>query len=278
MAEYYVPSVALAAQALKLLSRQKYKSCSLKEIAEKLHASPATCLRALRTLEQEEFVRCDQATKKYSLGPYLISLGNRAAQMNDSISRASNEVKRVAAATGLTTALIQRWDRRLIYIAKAEPLAGTTRFTRLSVTVGEPTHQTIGAHGRCFLAYEDEVEWRRRIAAGIQALTPNTITDPERFIAALREIRRNGYAISHGEFHFGASAVDVPVFDFAGAVELVVSCMYITLQMDESHLAEVIELLRATSRKLSEWNGYTIAQGGEALPEMVSVDVGGGRQ
>jgi hypothetical protein len=48
--------------------------------------------------------------------------------------------------------------------------------------------------------------------------------------------------------------------------------------MDESHLAEVIELLRATSRKLSEWNGYTIAQGGEALPEMVSVDVGGGRQ
>jgi IclR family KDG regulon transcriptional repressor len=274
MADYHVPSVALAAQALKLLSRQKYKSCSLKEIAEKLHASPTTCLRTLRTLEQEDFVCCDRETKKYSLGPYLIPLGNRAAQMNDAISRASAEVKRIAAITGLTTALIQRWDGRLIYIAEAEPLPGDTRFTRLSVTVGEPTHQTIGAHGRCFLAYEDEVEWRRRIATGIPALTPNTITDPERFIAALRGIKRNGYAISHGEFHFGASAVDVPVFGPSGEVDLVVSCMYITLQMDESHLAEVIDLLRATSRKLSEWNGYPVPQGDETPLEIAGVGRG----
>jgi DNA-binding IclR family transcriptional regulator len=262
--------VALAARALKLLSRQKYKSCSLKEIAEKLHASPTSCLRALRTLEQEDFVRCDQETKKYSLGPYLIPLGNRAAQMNDSISRASAEIKRIAAATGLTTALIQRWDGRLIYIAKAGPPAGVSRFTRLSITVGEPTHQTIGAHGRCFLAYEDEAEWRRRMATGIQALTPNTITDPERFIAALREVQRNGYAISHGEFRLGASAVDVPVFDSTGEVNFAVSCMYITLQMDDGYLAGVIEILRAASRKLSEWNGYNAAYGDEALAEPAS--------
>src|SRR5689334_14339994 len=152
MVDYHAPSVALATRALKLLSRQKYKSSSLKEIAEKLQASPTSCLRVLRTLEQEDFVRCDRETKKYSLGPYLIALGNRAAQMNSAMSRASAEIKRLAAATGLTTALIQRWDGRLIYIAKAEPPSGDTRFTRLSITEGEPTHQTIGAHGRCFLA------------------------------------------------------------------------------------------------------------------------------
>jgi DNA-binding IclR family transcriptional regulator len=225
----------------------------------------------LRTLEQEDFVRCDRETKKYSLGPYLIPLGNRAAQMNDSISRASAEIKRIASVTGLTTALIQRWDGRLMYIATAEPPAGDARFTRLSITVGEPTHQTIGAHGRCFLAYEDEAEWYRRIAMGIQALTPNTITDREQFIAALQEIKRNGYAISHGEFHLGASAVDVPVFGFAGEVDFVVSCMYITLQIGGSHLADVINILRATSRKLSEWSGYTVPYDDDALSESVGV-------
>lgn len=262
--EYHVPSVALAARTLKLLSRQKYKRCSLKEIAEKLDASPTTCLRVLRSLEQEDFIRCDRETKRYSLGPYLISLGNRAAQMNDAVSRASGEIKRIAAATGLTTVLIQRWDGRLVYIAKAEPPAERARFTLLSIIVGQPTHQTIGAHGRCFLAYDDEAEWHRRIATGIPALTPSTITDPQRFIEALREVRRNGYSISHGEFHYGTSAVDVPIFDDSGQIELVVSCMYVTSQMDEVYLAEVIGVLRAASHKLSEWSGHSVRAGDEA--------------
>ena len=121
--EYTVPSVALAAQALRLLSRHKYKSSSLTDIARKLNASPTTCLRVLRTLEREDFVLYDPETRRYSLGPYLIPLGNRAAELNDAVARATAEIRRVAAQTGLTTALVQRWDDRPIYIASAEPPA-----------------------------------------------------------------------------------------------------------------------------------------------------------
>ena len=62
--EYEAPSVTLAAQALKLLSRHKYRSTSLKDIARKLEASPTTCLRVLRTLEREDVVRYDRETRK----------------------------------------------------------------------------------------------------------------------------------------------------------------------------------------------------------------------
>lgn len=256
--EYHVPSVALAAQVLKLLSRDKYKASTLKCIAQKLDASPTTCLRVLRTLEQEEFIHCDSETKRYSLGPYLVPLGNRAAELNDTVARAGREIKRIAAVTGLTTAVIQRWDDRPVFIGAAQPPEEDGRLTRLSITVGQPTPLTSGAHGRCFLAFEyDEAEWRRLTAAGLRQLTANTITDPEQFVEALREVRRDGYAISHGEFYAGTSAVDVPVFDAGGRVALVISCMYVTSQMSESHLAGVVDVLREAARKLSQWNGYT---------------------
>lgn len=263
--DYRVPSVELAAQILKLLSRHKYKCCSLKDIAAKLDASPTTCLRVLRTLEREEFIRCDAETKKYSLGPYLIPLGNRAVELNSAVARASAEIQRIAALTGLTTAVVQRWDDRLVYIASAQPSRDDIRLTRISISTGQQIPLVSGAHGRCFLAFGDEAEWQRLLVAGIRPLTPNTITDPKRFIEALREVRRTGCAISHGEFHAGMSAVDVPIFDKTGSVELVISCMCVTSQMDEARLADVVKLLLVTSRKLSEWGGYT-ARWGDELP------------
>lgn len=255
--DYHVPSVELTTQILKLLSRQKYRACSLKTIADKLGASPTTCLRVLRTLERADFIHYDAETKRYSLGPYLVPLGNRAAELNDALARASREIKRIATLTGLTTAVIQRWDDRLVFIAVAQPAANDGhRTTRLSIEVGQATPLNSGAHGRCFLAYDGEAEWRRVLSAGVRPLTPSTITDPALFIETLRAVRRDGYAISHGEFHVGLSAVDVPVFGGSGRVELVISCMYVTTQMDNDNLQEVIRLLRETARKLSEWNGY----------------------
>jgi IclR family KDG regulon transcriptional repressor len=268
--DYHVPSVSLATQILKLLSRQKYRNCTLKVIADKLGASPTTCLRVLRTLEREDFIRYDAETKRYSLGPYLVPLGNRAAELNDAISRASREITRIATQAGLTTAVLQRWDDRPVYIAVAQPAEDNGRkTTRLSIAVGQATPLSSGAHGRCFLAYEDEAEWRRMIASGLHPLTANTITDPAEYIETLRVVRRDGLAISHGEYYAGTSAVAVPVFGGSGRVELVISCMYVTSQMDDEHLRTVIRLLREASRKLSEWNGYT-APAGDELPESVA--------
>jgi DNA-binding IclR family transcriptional regulator len=258
--DYEAPSVTLAARALKLLSRHKYRSCSLKDIAEKLGASPTTCLRVLRTLEREDFLCFDPETKRYSLGPYLIPLGNRAAELNDAVARAMREIKRIAAQTGLSTALIQRWDDRLVYIASAEP---PTSDVRLSIAVGQPVPLTRGAHGYCFLAFEDEATWLRRLAGERNPQAPTT--DPQRQLDALREVRRNGYAISHGELTPGFSAIDAPIFDRAGHVELAISCTYVTAQLDEQRLAEVIRLLRAASHQLSERSGDASEESEDSL-------------
>lgn len=254
---YEVPSVALAARILKLLSRYKYRDCTLTEIAERLSVSKTTCLRVLRTLEREDFVRFSAETKRCSLGPYLIPLGNRAAELNQRIASAMAELRVVAEKTGLTSVLVQRLrDDRLIYIASAEPPDVRVRIT---VSVGQQFPITGGAFGKCFLAYDEESEWRRWTAGGLKAFTPNTIVDPERFEKSLREVRRKGYAVTHAELTPGISAVAVPIFNRAGQVELVMACLAVTSQLNEEREQCAISQLRASAARLSEWSGYPIS-------------------
>jgi DNA-binding IclR family transcriptional regulator len=252
--EYQVPSVSLATRILKLLSRYKYRNCSLKDIAEKLEVNKTTCLRVLRTLEKEDFVKYDAEMKKYNLGPYLIPLGNRAAELNDTVANAISELKSIAALTGFTSVLVQRLKNdRLIHIASAEPPDESVRIT---ISVGQQFPITGGAFGKCFLAFDDEKEWHQFIEAGLPAFTPNTIVDAEQFIQSLRDARRNGYAVTHAELTPGISAVAVPIFNRFGLVDLVMACLAVTTQLQNENLAQAINYLQESSRKLSEWSGF----------------------
>lgn len=259
--EYHVPSVALAVSILKLLSRYKYKSSTLTTISEKLETNKTTCLRVLRTLQQQDFVRYNEASKQYSLGPYLIPLGNRASEMINYIAVAKEELKVVSAKTGLTSVLIQRLqDQRLIYIASEEPVAQEVRIT---VSVGQQFPIVGAAFGKCFLAYDDEESWRpllkKRVLVQSSAPSSNYsewVVDPEYFRDSLAEVRARGYAISHGELTPGFSAVAAPIFGHNREVVLVVACVSLTPQLEpvESQRS-VIETLLATSKKLSSWIG-----------------------
>lgn len=252
--DYHVPSVALATRVLKLLSRYKYKSCTQKEIADALRVNKTTCLRVLRTLEQEDFVRYDAATRQYSLGPYLIPLGNRAMQMIDSAAAATGELRAVAERTGLTTVLVERLqDDRLIYVASAEP---PREEVRISVSVGQQYPVTVTAFGKCFLAYDDEATVKRTVRAGLKKYTPNTVVDPDRLLDDLRLVREQGYAVSHGEAAEGISAVAAPIFNHDGQVEFVLTCLSVSTRLSDDLAQRVIEIVRETTVKLSEWNGY----------------------
>jgi DNA-binding IclR family transcriptional regulator len=77
--------------------------------------------------------------------------------------------------------------------------------------------------------------------------------------------------VSDGEFHRGATAIDAPVFNKTGQVELVISSMCISSQLDKRRLAEVVNAVCATARKLSEWNGHTPHVGDETPTEAALV-------
>lgn len=252
-ARYEVPSVVLAVRILKLLSRYKHRSCSLKEIAELTRASKTTCLRVLRSLEQEDILKYDAERRKYSLGPYLIPLGNRALALNDFLANATVELKAAARETGLTTVLVKRLrDDRLIYIASEEPEQDNLR---IAVSVGQSFPIVGAGFGHCFIAYDDETTWPH-YARQLTPFSQNSIVDPALFFASLEQIRRDGYAVSHGALTEGVSAVAAPIFAASGEVELVMSSLAMTAVLTPDMQNRALRVLLEHTHRLSEWNGW----------------------
>jgi IclR family pca regulon transcriptional regulator len=67
--------------------------------------------------------------------------------------------------------------------------------------------------GRCLLAYlpQDQLEhYLARVT--MPQYTPRTMTSPDKLRLALRNVRRNGYALCDQEFEVGLRSIAVPVF------------------------------------------------------------------
>ena len=81
--KYSVPALENAFSILKLLSRKRFQESTVTEIANALQLSPATCYRILQSLETLSIVRYLEDKKRYTLGPYLVVLGERAKEHLD---------------------------------------------------------------------------------------------------------------------------------------------------------------------------------------------------
>ena len=76
-----------------------------------------------------------------------------------------------------------------------------------------------GASGKAIMAHLSLEEQTRIIKQkGLPQVTPKTITNPTILKHRLREIKKQGYAISEGEIYMGVKAVAAPVFDHRGKV------------------------------------------------------------
>jgi DNA-binding IclR family transcriptional regulator len=240
-----VPSVEYAVRILDFLSRFKNRQSTLTEIAHSLSLSKSTCLRILRVLYENRFVRYDEETKKYSLGEYLVILGSRAADFSDKLAVARPALKELCKKTGMTSVLVERAPQnRLTYIAKEEPELDL----RINVTLGQYFPITGTSFGKCFLAFTDEKEADRIIReVGIKQFTTKTITNVNEFKKHLQTVREQGYAYSIEEHTLGVSAVSAPVFNHVENVIMVVACLGTSTLLNESNITDIKEAVLTTA-------------------------------
>lgn len=109
-----------------------------------------------------------------------------------------------------------------------------------------------GASGLAILAFLPD-QTRHEISQGeLPALTTRTLVDPDRLAERLAEIRRDGYAISHGERIDGAIAIAAPVFGLSG--NLVVGDVGITVpesRFDRGAESNLTRLVRDSAAALT---------------------------
>jgi len=237
---YMVPILLSTGEILKFLSRYQHRKSTLSEISQALGISKSTCFRILRTLEEMKYVTYDKDTKRYSLGSYLAVLGSRAMEQIDYLALGRETLREIASQTGLSCVIVQRiTENRLAYIAKEDGKAH-----RLTISVSNQFPITQVSFGKVYLAYETPENRERILAEGLVRLTPNTITDVERYKEELRKVRRVGYATSNEEYIPGIKAVAAPVFDSEGKILMLIGCIGIAAHIPDDKLTEYGELVK----------------------------------
>lgn len=232
--KYSVPAIENTFKILSLLSRKHYSESTLTEIANALNLNTASCYRLLQQLEELSIVRFKQSNKRYTLGPYLIVLGDRAKENLDYISIVKPYLKEITHKTGLSSALITRVgaDKLTILLKEEGENYG------VSLAVGRHFSISDGAHGKCFLAHMEDKEriYYLNEQSGLRQLSQQDITIlEEEFVS----IRHNGYATTYGEYIKGVCGISAPIFNKNGEVEMVIAMFGLVAQLDKTNLDDL---------------------------------------
>ncbi|MEK5105612.1 IclR family transcriptional regulator [Cytobacillus sp. FSL K6-0129] len=244
--KYNVPAVDSAFKILTLLSRKKFSKSNLTEIANALSLTPTTCYRILQKLEELSVVRYDQSSKRYSLGPYLVVLGERAKENILDLSVIMPYLERLTEETGLTSFLVNRiGEKKSTIIAKVE----AEQFG-INVSVGRHFSIVDGAYGKCLLANLRREEAKRLIDYN-DGLRPLTEKEMKELLAELEMIKIKGFAISHGEYIDGLIGIAAPIFNNTNTVEMSISLVGLTSQLQGAEAERIGELIKGIANEIT---------------------------
>lgn len=236
------------------------KSLTFNELQKALKMPNASLYRILQTFVHHRILKFDSHTKTYSLGPYLIFLGNMAQKNMNLPVLALPVMERLRNHTNETITLFARVEYRKMCIQKVE----SDHTVRYTAELGKALHMHAGASGKVLLAgmSREEVEEMVR-CEGLPKLSANTMTGLEEIWEESRKVLKRGYAVSISERHRDAAGVGVPVFDSRGCIvaSLNISCPADRFPTgDPEKLEAWVQLLKEASEEISGSTGHAFTK------------------
>jgi IclR family acetate operon transcriptional repressor len=201
---YNVPVVVSTFRILEELA--KADGLGLNEVTQKTGVAKSTVFRVLATLLDLEYVL--RRESKYSVTNRLATLTNEQAGWETIRRAALPHMLRLRDDFGETVNLgVLRLDKvEYIEVAPSEYAL------RFSEKPGFSVQVHASALGKVLLAYATpEVVHSLIGGRKLPMLTPNTISDPNHFIAEAQKARHRGYALDKGETSISATCVAAPI-------------------------------------------------------------------
>lgn len=244
MGKYQVPAVVGAIKVLRELSGSGEAGATQADLAAATRMSKSTLHNLLNTLEANEYVRRDNDTRRYRLGPALIPLGNAATRQVKLVRSTIDRIAPMAEANHLSFAVAQRTGEDEVQIIDRFYPA---RDVHVGITVGSTYGPLDGALGKVLLAAMDPERAARLIKARkLPAHTDATITSPADLIADIDEVRGRGWAASRGELNEN-NAVAAGIWTQSGELGLMLLVLGFANQLDNGRVEQIGELLRVTA-------------------------------
>jgi DNA-binding IclR family transcriptional regulator len=211
------------------------------ELARALDVSPSALSRSLANLVDLGFLRYDDDTAVYRLGPTIVSLAGAAINEYDEFRQAYSELHALMSDTHLGVNLGLRDGWSVMYLMHLDG----PKMKRGNTLIGRhiPLHAT--ALGKVVLAgmSDDTIRDAYRDRP-LDAYTVSTITDVDTLLAAIDRVRRHGYATEREELALGRGCMAVPILGRGGGVAAAMSLSgpkdAIALDANEGHYAGLL--------------------------------------
>ena len=227
--------VASLSRGFKLLSTvcTSATPLSLSELSKQSELSISTIQRLTYTLQHMGLLDRDHQTKKFKIGPEMITLSftvidnlglkEVAYPYMQELNQKINEVVALAVFSGTQVILIES--------IKTQQILNVSTSGGVSI----PFHAT--ASGKAMLAYMPDTKADVLLSKlSFEKFTPNTITSLDAFKAELPKVRKDGFASSIEESNYGLNAVAAPIRNNEGEVLAALTVLVPTVRVSEDKL------------------------------------------
>lgn len=245
---YFVASLAKGLRIVELLAANREMSAS--KIAGHLNTSRAASHRFLTTLRDLGYVEKTEEGR-FRLTFKIVDLGMQKLDGFE-IRHTVHPFLREMACTFGETVNLGYWDgNAIVHLDKIN----STEILRLDVGLGALAPAYCTGLGKAVLAFLPDLELEDFLGSvKWVAMSPKTITNPEKLKAEIKQIRERGYAIDDEELSLGLRCVAAPVFDYRNKPTYALSVSGPTQRMSEEKIhaigLKLLPLCRQISRKI----------------------------
>jgi len=245
------------------LFESEQPSWGVSELARRLDLPKSVVQKTLATFARRGFLYQEDISRRYRLGPRILSLA-RAAEPE--LARIAKPLMlKLAEATEETVKLTVVDGAETVIVAAVE----SSQSLRMTGRVGERNALHRGASNKLLAAYTplNEVRTAVRIAFGTEGRQEQSEDFVRELMAELQAIREAGYATSTGELEEGVKAVAVPVI---GHQDRIIACLSVVgpaARMAGEKKQPFLAALQHTSELISEALGWNTRprEGGDAM-------------
>jgi len=240
-------TVCNALDILELLAETH--SLGVTGIARRLELDKGKVFRLLQTLKEKGYVQ-KNTERKYSLSLKFFEIGNSVVANMGLKQVAYPFMRELASLTGEGVNLAIRDGNTVVYIDKIESTATIKVDLRLGLRM--PLYCT--GLGKALLSgMEDKEIFEMFADEPFVSYTPNTIRDANQLMAAIAEVKKQGYSLDNEEYVDGLLCVAAPVTGYNGKVvaALSVAVPRFLYDEDEGKLAMVIRHVTQVAHNFS---------------------------
>jgi len=247
-----IQSIDRALDILSLFSYAKPR-WGITELALAMNLPKGTIHNIVSTLDSAGFLKKDEETRKYCLGPKLFSLGTIMGGTLEINQKASGPAHSLADRTGLVCR-VAIWDHDAALVTME---VTPHNYKALAQRIGPRVAAYCSALGKSLLAYLTSSEIKVYLdRTELVPFTPNTITRRDLLLEELERTKTRGYAVNNEEIAPGRASLAATIFGSNGRAAGAISQTGSLEQILGPEMDSLIQALKATAGEISMALGY----------------------